>query len=333
MYVDQGHKVTTSLKAAGISASSFYYQSRGGRVGKHPSMYTRKLDGELVTNDVVVSEIRSLLNHEFVDYGYIKVAHWLRKRRGYLINKKKVFRLMRENKLLNAKQKIQRAPRLWVEELVPQPDGVFEHLEIDIKYIHIHGTRRNIMQLSVLDVKSRYVLGYVQRMSIKQQDVIRLFKKIFSIIAFPKSYFIRCDNGSQFVAIEVRKYFNQCSGAHQEFTRPCTPEQNGHIEAFHSIIQRTLCQRFQFDDFEDLKSVMARFIAFYNTDRIHSGIGYECPLFEIRKTRPAFKAVWIVDYPNDNPLLSYQDEGLALGEDTVSTQLKYSNNHKRILSS
>ena len=45
----------------------------------------------------------------------------------------------------------------------------------------------------------------------------------------------------------MRSFFNQRSGAKQEFTRPSTPEQNGHIEAFHSIIQRTICERFEFE--------------------------------------------------------------------------------------
>ncbi|NND05830.1 MAG: transposase [Saprospiraceae bacterium] len=49
-----------------------------------------------------------------MDYGYIKVTHWLRKRRGYLINKKKVYRLMKDHKLLNSNRLIQRQPRLWV---------------------------------------------------------------------------------------------------------------------------------------------------------------------------------------------------------------------------
>ncbi len=166
------------------------------------------------------------------------------------------------------------------------------------------------MQLTVLDVKSRYVLGYLQGKRIGHRDVIALFEKIFSIIKFPVSFYIRCDNGSQFVAHQVRSFFEQRSGAKQEFTRPATPEQNGHIEAFHSIIQRTICDRFEFEDVEDLKQTMSRFIEFYNTDRIHSGIDYECPLFEIRKHRPDFEAVWVADYSAGNPLISHQLEGL-----------------------
>lgn len=323
MYIEQGHQVSKTLEAVGISPSSYYYVAKGGRRGRSASEFTRMSAGGFVNNSVVVDEIRNLLSHEFVDYGYIKVTHWLRKRAGYLINKKKVYRLMREHKLLNSKRVIQRSARLWVQELVPQPDGIFEHLEVDIKYIYVHGSRQNLLQLSVLDVKSRYVLGYTQGLSIRYEDVIKLFEKIFAIIKFPDTYYIRCDNGSQFVAKSVRKFFEQRSGAKQEFTRPATPEQNAHIEAFHSIITRVLCQRFQFECLEDLRNTMARFIQFYNTDRIHSGIDYECPLHEIRKSRPDFNPVWVADFTNDNALLSHKDEGLALVEDVERGRFDY----------
>ncbi len=103
MYIDQGNKVSVCLKATDVCRSSYYYVSRNRKRGKRASEYTRKSDGKTVPNEDVVAEIRQLLEHEFVDYGYIKVSHWLRKRRGYLINKKKVYRLMKEHKLLNVK--------------------------------------------------------------------------------------------------------------------------------------------------------------------------------------------------------------------------------------
>jgi len=68
---------------------------------------------------------------------------------------------------------------------------------------------------------------------------------------------------------------------------------------------------------------MQRFIKFYNTDRIHSGIGYESPLHEIRKTRPNFKPVWVADYSNENPQLSNQLVGFALEEDATQGQNHY----------
>ena len=93
MHVDQGSVVNLCLLSAGLSCSSYYYRSKPGRRGKKASEYTRMRDGSVVPNDHVVAAIRKLLNQEFVDYGYIKVTHYLTKRLGYLINKKKVYQV------------------------------------------------------------------------------------------------------------------------------------------------------------------------------------------------------------------------------------------------
>lgn len=312
MYIDQGHKITTCLDASNLSSSTYYYTPKTGGRGKKPSTKTLRQDGKWIQNTQIVEEIKELLSHEFVDYGYIKVCHWLRKRKGYIINKKKVYRLMKTHKLLNPNKKIQRSPRLWVSELVPDPQVVFENLEIDIKYIYVQGTRTNSMQLTVLDVKSRYVLGYCMGNSIRKKDVINLFEKIFALFKMPQKFYVRCDNGSQFVATQVRQYFDNHSGAQQEFTKPATPEQNGHIESFHSIIARVICQRFVFDDFEDLKQTMKRFIKFYNTDRIHSGINYECPGAIVKNENPDFIPKWVADNSIGKSLLCKQWEGLKM---------------------
>jgi len=312
MYISQGHKIKICLKASSLNSSTYYYKPKTGGRGKKASTKTLRQDGVWIQNTQVVEQIIELLGHEFVDYGYIKVCHWLRKRKGYIINKKKVYRLMKEHNLLNPSKFIQRSPRLWVSELVPDPQVVFENLEIDIKYIYVQGTRTNAMQLTVLDVKSRYVLGYCMGNSIRKKDVINLFEKIFALFNMPEKFYIRCDNGSQFVANEVRQYFDMHPGAQQEFTRPATPEQNGHIESFHAIIARVICQRFVFEDFEDLKQTMKRFIKFYNTDRIHSGIKYECPGFIVKNENPDFIPQWVADNSIDKSLLSNQWEGLEM---------------------
>jgi hypothetical protein len=39
----------------------------------------------------------------------------------------------------------------------------------------------------------------------------------------------------------------------QEFTHVATPEENSYIEAFHSILQRELIDRFEFSSFYEAK--------------------------------------------------------------------------------
>ena len=74
----------------------------------------------------------------------------------------------------------------------------------------------------------------------------------------------------------------------QEFTLPATPEQNAHIEAYHSILERAICRKFELDDLKDAQEVWNRWIRFYNFDRIHSGLNYLAPQ-EYLKDKGVFK--------------------------------------------
>ena len=47
----------------------------------------------------------------------------------------------------------------------------YEHICMDIKYIYIHGLRTNAYLLAIIDVATRYVLGWSLRLSMKYQDV------------------------------------------------------------------------------------------------------------------------------------------------------------------
>ncbi len=278
-FIEQGYSVKAILDNCSLSRSSFYYQpkQRSGKKGIPISEYTISQNGEYVCNDRVVEQIEELLSREFVDYGYIKVTHWLRQEHGYIINPKKVYRLMRENGLLNKKKKVAKPSRKhWVKQLIPKPLSVFDYLEFDIKYMYVPGCGRNALMITVLDVYSRWVLGHKIQWSIKEKDVKALFDQILSQYPLPSRFYVRCDNGSQFIASSVQKYFER-KNIVQEFTKPATPEQNAHIEPYHSIIENVICRRYEFENIEELRQTLIRFVEFYNMDRIHSGIDYLSP--------------------------------------------------------
>ena len=105
-----------------------------------------------------------------------------------------------------------------------------------IKFIWIAGMNRNIQVLTILDVFSRWNVSHLIAYSIKYQDVIKLFERAFQHLTIPEKFYVRCDNGSQFIADMVQKYFID-KKVIQEFTKPATPEQNSHIESYHSIME------------------------------------------------------------------------------------------------
>ena len=278
-YIKNGYSIKVVLKTLKISVSSYYYQPKKGKKGLSKSTHTRTVEGVYVSNEKVVEQIEDLLSEEFVDYGYLKTTYYLRQTYSYIINAKKVYRLMSDNQLLNKKSRAKSQPRNWVKELVPNPLMAFEYLEFDIKYIYIRGANkynRNALLLSVIDVKSRWLLGHVFAWTIKSEGVIKLFDEIFEHYDLPKRFYVRNDNGSQFIAIEVQKYF-ESKNVVQEFCKPSTPQQNAHIESYFSIVEKSVCQKCEFDDLLEAQNTMNRFAKFYNLKRIHSRVGYKSP--------------------------------------------------------
>jgi transposase InsO family protein len=71
--------------------------------------------------------------------------------------------------------------------------------------------------------------------------VINLFRLI-DVQHGIKGVHIRNDNGSQFIAHDVRQFL-RAAGANQEFTHVATPEENSYIEAYHSIFEAEVVKR------------------------------------------------------------------------------------------
>ena len=147
---------------------------------------------------------------------------------------------------------------------------------MDIKYIYIPEERRNAYLLSIIDVFSRKVIGHIFKRSIKKIDVINLWQSLKADLSDFKKITIRNDNGSQFIANDVRGYF-QYHGVNHEFTNIATPEDDGHIEAFHSILELEFLRRNDYYSFDEMKAAITRFMNCYNEVRLHGSLNYKTP--------------------------------------------------------
>jgi putative transposase len=99
-YASKGVSAIRLLKWSELQPSSYYYKPSGGAKGMKPSTHTVKDGGELFENTVVVQQIESVfLYQEFCCYGYRNMTSELQEL-GWIINHKKVYRLMKLHKLL-----------------------------------------------------------------------------------------------------------------------------------------------------------------------------------------------------------------------------------------
>lgn len=284
-YANLGLAVVKALAVVGLPKSSYYYQlqvetcsivSRPGR--KAPGFTLRYVAGGWikVADTVVVEYLQELLGKPLIDYGYRK-CHSELGNECYHINHKKVYRLMKDAGLLRGDRiqttgKVDRAGGRMV-----RPEAPFVFLEMDIKYLYIKGEGRTIFLLTIIDTHSRYALDYSLGYQMTQHEVKALWQRALSQEVF-RDYGpdevgkvrVRNDNGSQFIAKSVQAFFAD-QGIAQEFTHVATPEENAHIESFHSILEEAI-GGLDFEGRVDLSEWLKTFYEFYNNIRLHSSI-------------------------------------------------------------
>jgi transposase InsO family protein len=258
-----------------LKHSSFYYKKSERKRGIRPSTHTVNSDGELLENAVVVSDIEKVLHQEFCCYGYRNMTEEL-KEMGWIINHKKVYRLMKEHRLLyNGKIRPQPFQREFIRFRNPKAQKPLQYLSMDIKYVYIHGWRRNVFLLTVMDIYSRKVLIHMLRSSIKKGDVLVMLS-LMLLEYKTEGMSIRNDNGSQFIANAVREFLKE-KGILQQFSHVATPEDNAFIEALHSNLQREVIDRFEFDSIYHAQMIIDRYYTWYNKRRRHGSLKRKTP--------------------------------------------------------
>jgi len=263
---------------AGMAESSYYRKPSLGRKWNKASEFTYHNSKGPVSQKDVVDAVKGILEHEFIDCGYRLMTSYLN-RDGYLINHKKLYRIMKQAGLLKLDDRIDRSGsgRKFVKYRKVYTTRPLECLEMDIKMVWIPNTGKNAYLLSVIDVHTRRILKDYFSFNVKQKDVISLLSLLLEDYEYPESVVIRSDNGSQFIAKRVREYLAMV-GVQQEFTHIATPEENAHIEAYHGILKKEIFARFEYRSFGGIQQILKRYVEFYNNVRLHGLLGRITPM-------------------------------------------------------
>jgi len=84
------------------------------------------------------------------------------------------------------------------------------------------------------------------------------------------------DNGPQFIAKGFKEYIRICGMTHVR-TSPYYPQSNGKIERWHRSVKSECIRPTTPLTLGDARRVVRKFVAVYNTQRLHSAIGYVTP--------------------------------------------------------
>lgn len=319
-YVGKGLRLSDCLQTAAMSKSSYYYR-RNYRTGGRLKTTSTKRHGEPISNDLVVSEAKALLSKPFIDYGYRKVATYL-KRAGYEIGKKKVYRLMSEHNLIQSPKIRSKSFDKEIIKQKPKATKPLQIIEIDIKYVYIDEENRNAYLITIFDVFHRQAYNWTLNYNMKAKRLIELIlefidEQIIGTAIDPSKLEIsfRTDNGSQFVSKVYRKLLAQFHFKNV-YIPPATPQLNGHIESFHSTVQRLVCDSYEFKNLEHAREIFTQFYDTYNNERYLSCLLDYPPTEFIKYWRQSI----IAQKEDKNKLIFFfKEEGKEARQDVLDT--------------
>ena len=232
-----------------------------------------------VVDEVLAGRIKSIIE-EFPTYGYRRVWAILRFRDKILVNKKKVYRILRLNHWLTRYRK--HTPRPRVSQWVSQVDGSNQRWAVDITHVACGADGWGHL-VAVIDCFDRQIVGYEFALRGRAVEAERALEEAclnrFGLV-YPKDQenrlMLRSDNGLVFQSRRFRASSRQY-GLSQEFITPYTPQQNGLIEGFFRSLKEECVWLDNFRSFVEARTAINEWIRYYNEDRPHQALGYRSP--------------------------------------------------------
>jgi putative transposase len=215
-------------------------------------------------------------------YGYRRVREELRAR-GWIVNHKRVARIMQEDNLLAVRQEwfqpadhSLRVTRIYLNLANRMTlSGPNQLWVADITYIRL--VREFVYLAVIVDVFSRKVVGWALSRSLKTQLPICALERAIAIRKPPPGVVHHSDQGVQYASREYLQKVRE-HGMLPSMSRPANPYDNATCESFLRTLKREEIHASAYRDFEDLRKGVEEFIErYYNECRLHSALGYCSP--------------------------------------------------------
>jgi putative transposase len=249
------------------------------RAGFYRSLQRRNPAAEEMT---VRATIQAIVLEHRRRYGYRRVTAELR-RRGMVVNHKRVGRMMRTDNLLavqprtfvvttNAVHKLEVFLNLASRMTVT---GMNQLWVADITYIRLH---REFVYLAVmLDAFSRTVVGWALDRSLASRLAIVALERAIAKRQPPSGVVHHSDRGVQYAATDYVHVLHRHDMI-PSISRPANPYDNASCESFIKTLKREEIYATVYRNLEHLATNIETFIdEYYNRRRLHSALGYRPP--------------------------------------------------------
>ena len=212
---------------------------------------------------------------------------------GFPVNRKRVYRLMREHRLLckvkrrfvattNSQHAYERYPNRYQNNIPDQLDRVWV---ADITYVRL---RKDFAYLAViLDACSRRVIGWELSQDPDATLTLRALECALVQRNPAPGVIHHSDQGVQY-ACHAYTDLLTARGFQISMSRKGNPRDNAQAESFMATLKKEEVYLSNYDTFEEAQARLPHFIdQVYNRERRHSALGYLSPVeFELKSKQP-----------------------------------------------
>ncbi len=222
-------------------------------------------------DDDALRERLKALAQERRRFGYRRL-HVLLRREGQVVNRKKVQRLYREERLM-VRRRGGRKRAIGTRRPIETPLAANQRWSLDFVSDQITDGRR-FRILTVIDNCTRECLALVADTSLSGRRVARELDAIIARRGRPDM--IVSDNGTEYTSNAILGWAEE-TGVDWHYIAPGKPQQNGYNESFNGRLRDELLNETLFRSLPQARLVLEDWRRDYNERRPHSKLGWLTP--------------------------------------------------------
>jgi putative transposase len=195
------------------------------------------------------------------------------RRKGFMWNHKKIYRVSTDMKLNIRRRYRKRLPQR-VKQSLYQPQTINEVWSIDFMNDTLWDGRR-FRLLNIIDDYNREILHIESDLSLPTVRLIRVLEYLREFRGLPQM--IRVDNGPEFISHKLDMWCREHKIS-LAFIQPGKPMQNGFVERCNGNIRKELLNAYVFTSLTEVREKAEEWRNDYNCSRSHQSLGFVPPV-------------------------------------------------------